>query len=364
MSAYPDRAFEDWKADALKTDILAEALKRGAKLKRSGAEWYGPCPVCGGKDRFAVNIQKRIFICRGEAGGDVIGLVQHLDRCDFLAACQTLAGRPPPHGQGRAMTAAEEVAADARRLEREKASAREAEKEQRRRKRRVATAAEIWAECRPVAGTIAEAYLIGRGIPVPPEGWPDVIGFHGNVEWEIGATSDETGRVPGPRHPALVARIQDMDGETVAIQQIFLSPTGKKAPLDPNKVTLGPFLGGAVRLGGLSASVDACEGIETGLAVREIIGYRRPVWCCMGTSGLAGVEPPLGTRIHMIWPDGDYPRRSGDGDLADDSTPPGIRAARQLLERLMAAGIPAAIAPEPAPGNDYLDVLNGMRGIE
>ena len=92
--------FDAWVDEARSADILAEATARGAKLRRSGAEWIGPCPACGGTDRFSVNTAKRIFNCRGAGkGGDVIALVEYLDASDFIAACTTLTGREPPTGE-------------------------------------------------------------------------------------------------------------------------------------------------------------------------------------------------------------------------------------------------------------------------
>jgi putative DNA primase/helicase len=75
--------------------IEAELERRGIGLRRKGKELTGPCPQCGGDDRFSVHTQKQIFNCRGcGVGGDVIALVQHLDGADFTAACTTLAGAP------------------------------------------------------------------------------------------------------------------------------------------------------------------------------------------------------------------------------------------------------------------------------
>jgi hypothetical protein len=69
--------------------------QRGIKL-RGKVERVGPCPLCGGTDRFSINTKKNVFNCRGcDVGGDVIALVQHLDGCDFNAAITTLAGSAP-----------------------------------------------------------------------------------------------------------------------------------------------------------------------------------------------------------------------------------------------------------------------------
>jgi phage/plasmid primase-like uncharacterized protein len=76
--------------------IETELARRGAKLKRVGRELVCPCPVCGGRDRFAVNIAKQVWNCRGcQRGGDILDLVQHLDNCSFRAAVQTLTGEQP-----------------------------------------------------------------------------------------------------------------------------------------------------------------------------------------------------------------------------------------------------------------------------
>jgi DNA primase len=71
--------------------------QRAIKL-RGRIERIGPCPICGGDDRFSINTKKQVFNCRGCAtGGDVIALVQHLDACDFVTACNTLAGSGALH---------------------------------------------------------------------------------------------------------------------------------------------------------------------------------------------------------------------------------------------------------------------------
>ena len=75
-----------------KPDILQEARRRGAKLRRVGVEFIGPCPRCGGRDRFAINTKKQIFVCRqGGVGGDVIDLVQYLEGLNYKSAVERLA---------------------------------------------------------------------------------------------------------------------------------------------------------------------------------------------------------------------------------------------------------------------------------
>jgi hypothetical protein len=86
-----------WIDRARRVPIEDEIKSRGIKLNGNGSERDGPCPKCGGEDRFSINTKKNVFYCRGcQVGGDVIALVQHLDGSDFLAACTRLANEPPP----------------------------------------------------------------------------------------------------------------------------------------------------------------------------------------------------------------------------------------------------------------------------
>src|SRR5262249_59519179 len=76
--------------------IERELERRGIRLKRTGAELIGPCPRCGGTDRFGANIRKQKWNCRGCGGkGDVVDLVRHLDGCTFAEAVRTLTGVLP-----------------------------------------------------------------------------------------------------------------------------------------------------------------------------------------------------------------------------------------------------------------------------
>src|SRR6516164_5421283 len=98
--------FERWVEQARAVPIENELARRGVKLNGK-VERAGPCPKCGGDDRFAINIKKQIFNCRGyKVGGDVIELVRHLDGVEFLEACTTLVG-PPPAPNGKDYTTAE-----------------------------------------------------------------------------------------------------------------------------------------------------------------------------------------------------------------------------------------------------------------
>src|SRR5262249_45092215 len=69
-----------------------------SKLKqiKNSPEYVGPCPRCGGDDRFSINTKKQAWHCRvckpskSIIKGDVIGLIQFLDGCDFVEAVKRL----------------------------------------------------------------------------------------------------------------------------------------------------------------------------------------------------------------------------------------------------------------------------------
>ena len=91
-----DAGYDAWVQCARAVPIEREIDRRRVKL-RGENERVGPCPRCGGDNRFSINIKKRVWNCRGcGIGGDVIKLVEHLDDCDFKTACTTLVGEPPP----------------------------------------------------------------------------------------------------------------------------------------------------------------------------------------------------------------------------------------------------------------------------
>jgi hypothetical protein len=91
-----DAKFDAWVQCARAVPIEREIDRRRIKL-RGEIERVGPCPRCGGDDRFSINTKKRVWNCRVcGIGGDVIKLVEHLDGCDFKTACTTLVGDPPP----------------------------------------------------------------------------------------------------------------------------------------------------------------------------------------------------------------------------------------------------------------------------
>jgi hypothetical protein len=98
-----NRGRKEWIDKARDVAIENEIARRGIKLKRITAiEFAGPCPCCGGDDRFSINTKDQVFNCRGcrGKGKGAIDLVMFLDSIRFNDACEKLAG-PPPKLNGR-----------------------------------------------------------------------------------------------------------------------------------------------------------------------------------------------------------------------------------------------------------------------
>lgn len=88
---------QEWVDRAKVVRIEDELARRRIPLKGRGRHLNGPCPKCGGDDRFWVDKAKRRFGCRHchQRGGDVIDLVQWLDGSGFVEARDYLTGRMP-----------------------------------------------------------------------------------------------------------------------------------------------------------------------------------------------------------------------------------------------------------------------------
>jgi hypothetical protein len=194
-------------------------------------------------------------------------------------------------------------------------------------KQRTEGALRVWRDCRPAVGTLVEVYLGSRGLTIP---LPPTLRFHRGLQHRSGTI-----------WPAMVAAVT-MGGERtpVAVHRTFLAPGGTgKAPVEPNKMTLGPCRGGAVRLAAIGDTVMVGEGIETYLAAMSAMGM--PAWAALSTSGLRTLVLPDCVRDVIILADG------------DDA---GEAAARDAASQWKREGRRVRIA-RPPRGCDFNDVL-------
>lgn len=339
-------AFDDWRRRADECDLLATAVMYGAKLKRAGREHTGPCPACGGTDRFSINPSKNLWNCRGHQGGGhgAIGLTMHVAGLSFTQACEALTGEPCPTGPARPLSETEQAERNRQRIKMEQAQRVRQAQETIQNQDTLEFCAKIISECQPVAGTLAEKYLQLFHLPTPPDGWPPCLMFHPALNY------------PGKgKMPALVARVDDVSGQMTGIWREFIRADGRKADVEFQKLGLGPVAGGAVRLGGMGERIGCAEGVRTALGAWALIGFKYPVWSCLSTAGLIGFEVPLGVERMVIYPDSDRPiKKQGEEYVA--AVPAGRKAAAAMRQRLLVEGVAVVIAAEPSIGSDYLNV--------
>jgi hypothetical protein len=291
-----DPEFQAWieQARAMPIEGVASALQ----LRKAGSgERIGPCPQCGGTDRFSINTRKNVFNCRGHGGGDVIALQQLLTGVDFLAACEILTGSPAPRSNGRPVDMALVREHEARL--KKQASDRDRQREADERKYREESrkkAFETWQRGAPAAGTIVEAYFEARRIIRPP-----VKALRFLPEFSYwGETDDASGRkVVLHKGPAMLAAYQADDGRFSALHVTWLAADGDgKArilgpdgePL-PSKKMYGPKKGAAIRLVHGSERRDTLligEGIETVLSARSALLMVGSAWAADAAFFAAG----------------------------------------------------------------------------
>ena len=168
--------------------IEDEIERRGIKLV-GRVDRCGPCPQCGGKDRFSINVRKQVFLCRGcAARGNVIALVRFLDGCGFLEGLEYLTGERAPAPSRPAPDAPSDDDRDARAL---------------------MFAKQIVPEMRPILGSPGETYL--RDIrKIDTSAIEDVLERTDGVGWHPAVYFNEPGHaLHGRKLGAIIAVMTD-----------------------------------------------------------------------------------------------------------------------------------------------------------
>jgi hypothetical protein len=151
-------------------------------------------------------------------------------------------------------------------------------------------------------------------------------------------------RPDGTCGPAMVARIDGIDGELIGISRTWLIRGDRGIWRRRDRLMLGRAAGGAVRLAPAAETLMVGEGIETCLAAMQATSL--PAWAALSTSGMIALALPPNVRTVII--------------LADhDANGAGERAARAAAGRWLAEGRRVRIAMPPEPGSDFADCLLG-----
>jgi Toprim domain/CHC2 zinc finger len=271
--------------NVLVSDVpMANAVARlGLQLRRQSRELVGPCPRCGGRDRFAINVGKQVWNCRGcSRGGDTIELVRHVRDCSFREAvafldCRAVPpSRPfvPRSNRTRPTTVDDRAALD--------------------------YAGKIWYEANPL-GPEAIEYFNRRCIDI------DAVPNHGGLRWHP--------RCPweGGTTPCVVGRYTTvLDNHQRGVW---------RRPIDGSKPkALGPTAGCVIRLwadDAVETGLVLGEGVETTLAAATHMKHKgtllQPAWAAGSAGGMARFPVLPGVQALTLLVDND---ESGTGQRA------------------------------------------------
>lgn len=276
----------------------------------------GPCPACGGRDRYTFDNRhgRGDFICRGCGAGDGFAILMRVHGWDFPEARRQVlnaagfAGESLPPPRPRPAPKPAEPASPSDKVR-----------------------AVVRSACAPSDCPDAVGYLESRGIWPLPEGC--TLKAHPSLDyWHDGQRT---------RYPGLVAEVRDIEGALVTAHVTYLDQGRKIAAEDARKL-LSPCTGRsgcAVRLAPLTEdTLGIAEGIETALSAAALEGV--PVWAALNTSLLAKFVPPPGVSLLRIYADADVP---------------GLEAAGRLMERLQAY-VRFELRLPSAPHKDFNDM--------
>lgn len=270
---------------------------------------HGPCPLCGGEDRFRFDDKdgNGTWYCNRCGAGAGTELVMKIRGVPFKEACGLI---DPLVGQS------------AMHSERKKSDPRP---------RLVKIASE---SVRCEEGGEVWKYLRNRGLKVPP-----------GVREHAGLSYFEEGNLSG-RYPAMVSRMVKADGSKAVSLHITYLQSGSKAPVSAQKKMMTPdgtMAGCAIRLYPMAERMAIAEGIETAIAYSEMTGY--PCWATTSANLLSQWVPPAGVKSIIV---------AGD----NDANFVGQHHAYALADVLVRKGFAVDVHIPPNAGQDWCDVFN------
>jgi putative DNA primase/helicase len=272
----------------------------------------GPCPMCGGKDRYRfTDIDgKGTWWCNNCHGGNGIALVMKFTGLPFEEAARRIE---------RVIGEAPAAPIRADRSEEQKRAALNA----------------LWQGGRPIhPDDPVDRWLQGRG-----------VGMQNYTKCLRTGMRVRHSGPPVSYHPAMLAMVTAASGKPATIHKTYITTDGTKAPVEKVRMFCAGSVpaGGAVRLAPEAPVLGVAEGLETALAAMKLFSI--PTWAALSDWGVEKFEPPVDTRRLVIFAD-------------NDSHCAGQRAAYSAAARLSKRIDVEVRIPEQS-GTDWNDVLLG-----
>jgi putative DNA primase/helicase len=269
----------------------------------------GPCPMCGGRDRWKWDNKegRGTFFCSHCGAGDGFNLVMLRNGLDFKAAVERI--RPLV-----GLSQVEKIRAERSTID----------------KRRAMN--DIWRAAWPITLSDPVGLYLRRRCKI--ETFPKCLRYIERLKY-----FDD----PPRWFPAMVAKVVGPTGKPEILHRTFLTEDGRKAPVDaPRRMMPGVIpKGSAIRLFDPADEMGIAEGIETALSAAMLT--RIPVWATLGTSLMTSWVAPQEAKRIVIF---------GDNDLKFG----GHAAAYALAHRLAVSGLDVDVRFPPQMGTDWNDV--------
>ena len=280
------------------------------KLIKNGANWEGPCPVCSGNDRFAINREGLIWCRNCQPNGSQQG------RQAYKAIITALQFKVSERSR---------IIRNKKGLEINKCDNNKSQK------RKVAYAKKMFEHGSSVSGSEVEKYLLNRGITTTSE----AIRFN----------QIEHPNYKGKKLPCMLSKIEHpKSGDIVGVHRTFVD-----APKKYRKRHTGCPKGGGVKISGSLSDyiIVVTEGIEDSLVIKQNTNFRGAIWATCGTTFMQTFYIPQAAKYIII---------------AADFDKSGIIAANRLSNRAQTLGLHGRIVFPPKNSGDWNDLLLAGEG--
>jgi putative DNA primase/helicase len=277
---------------------------------------HGPCPLCGGKDRWRWDNRegRGTWICSKCGAGDGIALLMQKNGWEFREAAEHID------------TVIGSASADAPKRQRSDREKRDA-------------MSRLWRSSEAIEADDPVGRYLARRVGLTS--FPSCLRTAFSARYQSDRPSF---------HPAMIAMVTGPDGAPSILHRTYLTADGRKASVNaPRRLMPGTVAkGAAIRLAPAGDALGIAEGIETALSASALFGV--PCWAAVNAGMLTAWQPPPEVRRILIFGD-------------NDASYTGQAAAYALARRLRSEGFIVDVEVPAEPEADWNDVHRLRRPV-